>query len=576
MNHTAGNLLTQQVDVPFNEVIVERQSDFGPVGVNGKIRLVDKTVYKVAGQVLMFAGLELPDRSEIELQAGSYSGMNELVFIIGAADAICTDGQAGILHIINLNVTDATGFSRLIVGIGDGSFTEQSVLIFVGGTVTNFGSFGDLTGYFTVVIRRVFVFETGKLSIDNIAAFTVNAFLWKNFTTKGQMFDLRTNVSQAAFTEVALIPAKNDEPLNIDPAMIAESGISMTLIPYNGLVFVNSVNFADNLAGGTTVTTAIGHSFDNGDYVFLLSGTYAGVQLISNVVNKQADATWGSVGLFDIATPFVGNDLTRPITYLFDISTLLRYIQPFFKSGFTGTITAISDNGSGFARVTSIAHGRTTGESLYISGTVAYDGGYYAIVIDIDNFDLLDSFGQPVPYSTPEITGSWNTSSLDQTNNILAVQNTGGIIPDSQSLGNNIMTTTIEFISTTILTRVTAGTWVSDESERFKFTSDGRLIYIGKADIIVTISAKVTVQKQQASPSVGFMNIMHKTNGDLVFSEVANHPTSQARVQNDNPTQLTVPAIVESVSPGDEFGIGLASDSSFTMDVYSIDFNIKK
>jgi hypothetical protein len=528
---------------PINVVLVTKESDFGI-------------------------------RSRITIEGGSYAGMDELVFVFGAGDAFSTDGQAGTLHIFNLNITDATGISRFMNSTGDGSFTEQSIFVYIGTTLQNFGSFGDLTGFFTIVLRRFFCFETGKLTINNAAALTVNAFLWKNFTTKGQMFDMKTNISQAAFTEVSLLPAKGDEPLNVDPAIIAESGISITLFPYNGFVFVNAVDFADNGGGGTTVTTAIGHSFDNADFVFFLSGTYAGVQQISNVINKQADVTWGSVGKFDIPVAFAGNDLSRPLVYLFDIGLTERFRQPFYRSGNTGAIVSIFDNG-GFARVNSIAHGNTTGQSLFID-TNNYEGGYYAVNFDVDNFDLLDPFGNPVPFTTVETGGTWDTSSLDQTNNVLSVQNTGGIIPDSQILGNNILSSTVAFPSTTTLTRLTTGTWIVDEKERFKPTPDGRLIYTGRTTATVSISAKAVAQKQGGSTSTAFMNIMEKRVGAGSFTEIVNHPSSQTLITSSDSAQLTIAAIVEKINPGDEFGIGIASDISFTMNIFSIDFNIKK
>lgn len=560
---------------PANVVLVKQESDFGtPSG--GIITLVNDTIYRVSGQVIMTSKLALPDRSRIKMGGGSYAGMDELVFVFGAGDAITASGQAGIFHIFDLNITDATGLSRFVNGIGDGSFTEQSIFIYTGGNIQNFGSFGDLAGYFTIVLRRLFCFETGKLTIDNAAALTANAFLWKNFTTKGLMFDLKTNISQAAFTEVSLLPAKSDIPFSVDPAMVSESGISITLFPYNGFVFVNAVNFADNGGGGTTINTAIGHSFDNSDYIFILSGTYAGVHQISNVTNKQPDGIWGSVGVFDIPAAFIGNDLTRPIVYLFNISTLARFSLPFYRIGVTGSIISIADNGSGFARVNSIAHGLTTGQSLFISNTDAYDAGYYAVVIDVDNFDLLDSFGQPVPFTTPETSGDWDTSGLDEKNNILAVQNTGGILPDSQTLGNAILTTTVAFPSTTTLVRVSIGTWFSDETQRFKSTSDGRLIYTGRTTATVSISAKVVVQRQSGTTATAFMNIMEKRVGQPSFVEITNHPSSQNQITSSNAAQLTVAAIVDQINPGDEFGIGIATDSALTLDIFSIDFNIKK
>ena len=583
INNNVGNPLTDDSKWKFtgdiksqpNVVLVKEESDFG-VAVGNEITLQNENIYRVTGKVPITKKLIFPDRSKILIEGGSYAGMDELIIVANVGDFLSTNGQGGILHIFNLNITDATATNKLINSTGDGSFTEQSIFIMVGCNLTNFFSFGNLNGYFTVVLRRFFCFETGSLSLDNVAALTVNAFLWKNFTTKGKMFDIRTNLSQAALTEVSLLPAKGDEPLNVDPAIINESGISITLFPYNGFVFVNAVDFADNGVGGTTITSAIGHSFDNNDYIFILGSAYAGVHQISNVINKQADVTWGSVGKFDIPVAFAGNDLTRPFVYLFDIGLSKRYEQPFYSQGLTGSISSIANNGSGFARVNSIGHGRTTGDSLYISNTDAYDGGYYVIVIDVNNFDLLDGFGQPVPFTTPEIAGNWDTSSLDQTNNVISAVNTGGIIPDSQTLGNNILTSTIAFASTTTLTRVSTGNWFSDEAQRFKPTSDGRLIYIGRTPATVTLSAKVIATKQSGTASSAFVNFMIDVGGTGSFVEIPNHPSTEGEILSSRANTFALTAVIESISPGDVLAIGFATDSNFTVDISAIDLNVIK
>ena len=147
------------LETPDNVVLVKQESDFGtPSG--GVITLVNNTIYRVTGQVLMTSRLSLPDRSRITIKGSSYAGMDELVFLFGAGVAIDIQGQAGTFHIFDLNITDATGLATLINGNGDGSFTEQSIFIYVGGNIQNFGFFGNIENYFTVVLRRLFCFET--------------------------------------------------------------------------------------------------------------------------------------------------------------------------------------------------------------------------------------------------------------------------------------------------------------------------------------------------------------------------------------------------------------------------------
>ena len=73
----------------------------------------------------------------------------------------------------------------------------------------------------------------------------------------------------------------------------------------------------------------------------------------------------------------------------------------------TGSISSITDYSATVAdtvKVTSAAHGRSTGQSVKQSGTTNYNGTYSVTVIDVDNYYISAS------YAIDETTGTWELS----------------------------------------------------------------------------------------------------------------------------------------------------------------------
>lgn len=552
-------------DSPDNVVIVKQESDFG-TAVAGNITLVNNTIYQVSGQVLMSSTLSLPEDSFIAIKGSAYD-IDKLIFI-GSGTFISDQGTgAQQLKIREVSLIDGIGNNTLFSLTGDVIFRKRAEMIMYGGTNSNWGSLGLIENHTIVLFRRITFFQCGPIVLNNTFAFTFSSSLKQNFVSTNQPFiTIKTNLNQAEITGCAFIPAKGESVINVDPALVPASGISIgPAVPYQGFVFTGIISYADGGGGTVLITTSEPHSFVNGDIVGITSsGVYDGGHVISDVTLTS----------FKITTAFIIDTAIGLATLIDALGSPIR--QPFFTTGLTGSITAFADNGSGNTRVTSAAHGRVSGNTLLVTNTINYDAGYNIVVIDVNNFDLLDSLGNPVPFAGAESSGNWDTSSLNQTNNIVTTNSTGGIIPDSQILGNTILSSTVAFASTTILTRISTGTWITDETERFKATSDGRLIYTGRTTATISISAKAVASKQGGSTSTAFMNIMEKRVGAGSFTEITNHPSSQTLITSSDSAQLTIAAIVDSVSPGDEFGIGIASDTAFTMDIFSIDFNIKK
>lgn len=553
-----------------NVILVKQESDFG-TAVGDEITLQDRTTYIISvTQLLLTKRLIIPGRGVVCLR--SPGGFNTSLIIFVGSGTLFSGSNIENFSIFSLRVVDGVGTNQLLNFQSSPTFSQESVLTFELVIFVGWGLVGLVKNFAIATMNYSIIFQCGKWTLDNMYAFTFSNGLMQNFAPTGQVHvEILTNLSQANINASAFIPVKGDSIFNIDPAITSNSGVSFgTAVPYQGNVFGGVVKYEDLGGGQVKVIVNGGLSFDNGDLVAILNSVnYNGAYVISNVVQFQLDPTYGSIGTFDITAAFVADDGFGTAVLL---DGAVPAVVPFFKEGLTGVITAYADNGAGGTRVTSTGHGLTNGQSLLITGDRQndYDGGYTIFGATTNTFDIA------TPFVLNDAQGQWSTGSLDQTNNVITTLGTGGILPDSQALGNTILTSTVAFPSTTILTRISSGVWISDESERFKATNDGRLIYTGRSDITVSISASLVCKKQSGNTSTAFMNVMIKPPGAGSFTQIPSHPSSQQQVQASNPTQLNLSAFVENIPPFTELGIGFASDTAFTIDIFSIDFNIKK
>jgi hypothetical protein len=561
-----------KTDPATNIIEVREEADMGE-SISGVITLsVDKTVYKFIGDVYFSSRIVINPLISITFVTEGFA-TNRVIYT--GTDTFITSAGVTRLTFHRLHFVSSTGTATLLNLSGlDAFFTIPTEFFYYDGIIEGFGGgVGAVTNIIASVWSQMEVLQCGKLVFDNGFGVSFNIMFFRNFYSTGEPFvEFLTNASQFEFTGVAFFPTKGDSPFFVDPAITDTSALSLGRVPYQGLVFGGILSFVDIGEGQVRVIVVGGISFEDNDYVTIIGTTNyntAATQVTN--VNPIFFSGTTPVGSFDITATFVADDATGQ-AFLLNSSLTGLEIVPFFEEGETGTITAYADNGAGGTTVTSAGHGQLDGKSLCISGDAEgdYDGGYEIFNTTTNTFDISATF------VADDAQGEWNTGSLDTTNNVLPSANTGGIIPDSQSLGNNILTSTQAIALTTTLTEVLVGTWESDESERFKATNDGRLIYTGRSDVIVSISAKVVLQKQQGTTQTAFMNIMQKRVGETVFTEIPIHPSAQTQVQNSNASQLTVAALVENASTGDEFAIGLAADVNFTADIFSIDFNIKK
>jgi hypothetical protein len=530
---------------PPNVVIIKSEADF-PAPVSGVITLVNNTIYRISGQVLMSNRLEIPVNGIVELEGGSYA-IDELIYL-GNDTFISGAGIIQQCYIFDLKITGATGLATGFDLAGDITFVQRGELVFVGGQMQNFLSFGTVQNMTTVVLRRFFTFQCGQLTVDNVFALTSNALLWQNFVSVGAYFNILTNLSQAEFTGIAMFPTKGDSPFNVDPAINPTSGFSIgPAVPYQGTVFRQNVSYADAGGGNTTVTVSQGHSFQNSDIVLIQDSiNYNGGHVISNV----------TLTTFDIPVAFVSDDG-------FGLSVLLNgagtapEIVPFFRVGTTGSITAYATNGAGGTTVTSTAHGQLDGQTLFIDDDPSgdYFGGYAIFNATANTFDIA------TPFTQDDGTGTWDTGSLDQTNNVITTANTGGIIPDSQTVGQmNIptsVTVSIGSIGVPVIVNDanTGGTniWSSNLTERFRFdASSGTLTHIGRAARSIEIITTSTVQKVGGGSDV--IATFIAIDGTVL-------PESKQTTQSSDPTGVT--SIAElTVQPNQTISLAVQNDSS--------------
>lgn len=565
---TVDNLITPFK--PINTVLVNSEADLPPVDGSGQHPLADLTNYVFgAGQIILTAGLKLPPNAQVSIEGQGY-GISQIIFIGSGQEFLSSPDRLTNLVIHRITPTDGVGNNTLFNLKSHPTSGTLGAIVISDCTFRGWGLKGRYETLNECSMVNTSFFQCGKLILDRVSAWSASTFVSKNFVATGAPhFEILGSLSQCNINASAFLPAKGETALNIDPAVDPQqTGISIgSSVPFNGLVTAGIVQYVDIGSGQVRVVCGGGHSFENGDSVLQQASTnYNGVFTISNVVNIDPTFTFGT---YDITATFVADDAQGEVILLDGANPR---IENFFLPGLTGSITAYANNGSGGTTVTSASHGLSNGQTLFISGDAEndYDGGYTIFNVTTNTFDIA------TPFVADDAQGTWNTGSLDQTNNSVEVVNAGGIVPDSQALGNNILTSTVAFASTTTLTRVSTGTWLADEEERFKATSDGRLIYTGKTPATVSLSAKAVVQRQSGTTATAFMNIMEKRVGAGSFTEITNHPSSQTQITSSDASQLTVAAIVDSASPGDEFGIGIASDSSLAMDIFSIDFNIKK
>jgi hypothetical protein len=128
-------------------------------------------------------------------------------------------------------------------------------------------------------------------------------------------------------------------------------------------------------------------------------------------------------------------------------------------------------------------------------------------------------------------------------------------------------------VATGTITAIGTTSWTTSANERFNVSTSGIITFAGRSVITATISAKVIVQRAAGTSGLANMNIMQRKGAAVVFTEMP-IPGSQNQVQAANASQLTMPSFATTMSPGDQFRVGVSSTEN--MNILSADYTIKK
>lgn len=547
-----------------NIVIVKSQADF-PNQDATNIYLDNNTEYLIGAPQLLINKDFVGNVNDMSVKFTG-TGIATTQLILNSPTVGFKSG-AGVrikyLYFENLRVSGYTGTKPLFNLQGHPTGSLESEVVASLCQFENFSGvlFKDMTGVFWLGVKH---FQVGEIIYDNVLVYNHINFVGRHFVSTGRPFiTVKTNIRQANMSSCAFFQAKGESILNVDPAILPTSGLSIgTAVPYQGDVFAGIIQFANIGGGQVRVVVAGGHSFSNGNVVNISSTTsYNGNYTISNVLN--VDPTF-QFGTFDITAIFVADD-AKGVAVLLNGSVL--YQDPFFWQDIKGVITNIANNGSGNVRITSAAHGLTTGKSLKIKNTNNYDQGGYASVINANTFDLLNVFGVPVPFTVGETSGNWDSSSLDQTDNVISVTNAGGIVSDSQALIDASNSTLLAFSGSTTFTRVIWSTgWVNNTSERFTIDSTGVITFRGKKQTKCYVNLELNCAKLGGGTIEVRMNPMYRPLGGT-FTELA-RPRAIQTGSSAN-MQVVKSGIILILNPGDSVAFGVALDTTATLNINS-------
>lgn len=208
----------------------------------------------------------------------------------------------------------------------------------------------------------------------------------------------------------------------------------------------------------------------------------------------------------------------------------------FFKPGVTGAITAFADPGGGETTVTSVGHGRTTGDTLSIkgSGVVDYDKGFSIIVTDVDNFKI------PVAFVSNPATGTWDTGSLDETE-IRSDYRHNGNQKDSVTVVNAYLNTpetvTINTQGVYEASALAKINWPCTIEERIRNLGMGTFEYTGLRPATVRINLTSTIAKEGGGVDQISQALFYQDVSEMSPSFVL-QPETVSNTENASPTTV--------------------------------------
>jgi hypothetical protein len=171
---------------------------------------------------------------------------------------------------------------------------------------------------------------------------------------------------------------------------------------------------------------------------------------------------------------------------LYNLAPTAKAISAF--ADYSGTV-------SGTVKATSTAHGRSTGDSVIISGTVNYNGAKTITVIDADNFYFTAT------WVANETTGWWTLSGYVASNNTALGYNTGlGITTGSGNtiLGANVTGLSANLTNNIILANGTGAIKAQHDGTNWTLTGGVR----ASASIVSTTITTITLASSGATATI--------------------------------------------------------------------------
>ena len=215
------------------------------------------------------------------------------------------------------------------------------------------------------------------------------------------------------------------------------------------------------------------------------------------------------------------------------------------------TITAFvnySGTVAGTVKATSTGHGRSTGNSLIISGSTDYDGTYTITVIDTDNFYFTDT------YVGNETVGFWTLTGQEGKNNVAVGYQTGrGITYGS---GNTIIGANVQGLTAGLSNNII----IADGAGNIKAQHSGTAWTLNGGTNLYS------------STSVNVLNMYNTDNSNRVTHQFYTNANDAAFLMYNSSGTGTIRLIGGSsihsyINSGNNLNIGTSSDLGYTLGV---------
>jgi len=244
---------------------------------------------------------------------------------------------------------------------------------------------------------------TNGITFQNVSAITIEgSFELSDFAGSGAFFNIINVIIAANFNSLGIVGSGVQDVFDISPSITAPSIIISRVLAQGATGFFKSGTtgaitlFANAQIAPTTIDSVTDSggiarfNFTVGPTAFVGQEVQITGFITNTAYNQTANITVVGAGFFEISSIAFGSD------------------------------EATGDFQSDSSTVTSTAHGQSEGQSLLITGTITYNGGYAIYNVQTNTFQINRIF------QGAETTGTWDTGSLTQTDKRVDLKDCGG------------------------------------------------------------------------------------------------------------------------------------------------------